>query len=277
MIDGPASQVKENEPGPRSRLRSAVLDSPLTGISPWIVMSLFSGPGRFEVSVLAAMGLSLVIFVLGRRRGSSVKLLEIFDLLFFVGFAIIGILASPATITWMEQWAGEITNIALTLYVVLTIAIRRPFTLAYAKESTESRLWDSPGFLRINYQISLMWGAVFGFQTIVGLYGNAIQHTSDNFWTGWTLQLLATVFGVAFTEFWPEYAYSKAHGKPLPSKRPLLEWIPVSVVITGVAGLLTEAIDSILGIALVVVGGIAEVALIRIQRAERARGTSQPK
>lgn len=277
MIDGPASQVKENEPGPRSRLRSAVLDSPLTGISPWIVMSLFSGPGRFEVSVLAAMGLSLVIFVLGRRRGSSVKLLEIFDLLFFVGFAIIGILASPATITWMEQWAGEITNIALTLYVVLTIAIRRPFTLAYAKESTESRLWDSPGFLRINYQISLMWGAVFGFQTIVGLYGNAIQHTSDNFWTGWTLQLLATVFGVAFTEFWPEYAYSKAHGKPLPSKRPLLEWIPVSVVITGVAGLLTEAIDSILGIALVVVGGIAEVALIRIQRAERARGASQPK
>ena len=183
MSDGPTSQAETNTPEPRSRLRSAVLDSPLTGISPWIVMSLFSGPGRFEASVLAAMALSLVIFVLGRRRGSSVKLLEIFDLLFFVGFAVIGILASPATITWMEQWAGEITNIALTIYVLVTIAIRRPFTLGYAKESTEPRLWDSPGFLRINYQISLTWGAVFGFQTMVGLYGDAIQHTSDNFWT----------------------------------------------------------------------------------------------
>lgn len=277
MSDGPTSQAETNTPEPRSRLRSAVLDSPLTGISPWIVMSLFSGPGRFEASVLAAMALSLVIFVLGRRRGSSVKLLEIFDLLFFVAFAVIGILASPATITWMEQWAGEITNIALTIYVLVTIAIRRPFTLGYAKESTEPRLWDSPGFLRINYQISLMWGAVFGFQTMVGLYGDAIQHTSDNFWTGWTLQLLATVFGVAFTEFWPDYAYSKAHGKPLPSKRPLLEWVPVFVIITGVAGLLTEAMNSVLGIALIIVGGLAEIALIRVQRAERARGASQPK
>lgn len=272
MTEGASDEQEPTTPEPPNRVLAVVLDSPLAGIAPWIVMSLFSGPGRFEVSVLAALALSLLFFVLGRRRGSSVKLMEVFDLIFFVGFAIIGILASAATIAWLELWAGEITNIALTVFVVVTIIIRRPFTLGYAKETAEPWLWDNPVFLRINYEISLVWAAVFGFQSIVGLYGDAVQHNSDNFWTGWTLQLAATVFGVAFTEFWPEYASSKAQGEPLPSKRPLLEWIPVFFIITGVAGLLTDSLGTLIAIVIIVVGAIAEVALVRAQKAEAARG-----
>ena len=48
---------------------------------------------------------------------------EVFDLIFFAGFAIVGAAATPAVITWLENWAGEITNIALVLFVVITLAL----------------------------------------------------------------------------------------------------------------------------------------------------------
>ena len=62
-------------PTPRagSRFLDAFLQSPFAGLAPWIVMSLLSGPGRFEESVATALGLSILFLVLGHRRGGTLK------------------------------------------------------------------------------------------------------------------------------------------------------------------------------------------------------------
>ncbi len=243
------------------KLVDAYLNSPFAGIAPWILMSLFSGPGRFEVSACAALFLSLMTFVLGRRKGGTVKLMDVFDLIFFTGFVIVGILGSRGVITWMEMWAGELTNLALTAFVVITILMRQPFTLQYAKESTDPSLWDNPVFLRINYTICWVWGAAFAFQSVMGLYSDAIIKNNNNFWSSWILQIAALVFAISFTEFWPDYARSKARGEPGPPKSDLLDWIPVFVLISGVAGLITDSLSTFVGVALIVVGGVGISAL----------------
>ncbi len=160
-------------------------------------MSLFSGPGTFEVSVLAAFALSLITFILSRRGGGTFKLMEIFDLIFFGGFAIVGIVASATTVAWLETWAGEITNISLMAFVLITIVICQPFTLQYAKEEADPQYWDSPIFIRINYTISWVWAAVFAWQSLMGWFGDSVLDNSNNFWTGWVLQIAALVFAIA--------------------------------------------------------------------------------
>ncbi len=251
-----------------TNLVDAYLRSPFSGIAPWIIMSLFAGPGTFEISVLAAFALSLVTFILSRRGGGTFKLMEIFDLLFFAGFAIVGIVASAATVTWLETWAGEITNISLMAFVLITIVIRQPFTLQYAKEETDPQYWTSPTFLRINYTISWVWAAAFAWQSLMGGIGDAVLDNSNNFWTGWVLQIAALVFAIAFTAYWPEHASAKAQGEADVSPRVLVEWIPVYILVTGVAGLITDATTTLVGFVLIVVGVIGIAVLKQMSPAE---------
>jgi hypothetical protein len=57
-------------------------------------MALLSGPGRFEESVSAALGLSILFIYLSHRRGGSFKPLELFEVAYFGALAVIGFLAS---------------------------------------------------------------------------------------------------------------------------------------------------------------------------------------
>src|SRR4249919_837663 len=90
-----------------SHFIEAFLQSPFAGLTPWIVMALLSGPGRFEQSVSTALGLSILFIYLSHRRGGSFKPLEFFDVAYFGALAVIAFLASDNLITWLEKWSGE--------------------------------------------------------------------------------------------------------------------------------------------------------------------------
>lgn len=240
----------------RRNLIDAYVESPFAGIAPWVVMSLVTGPGRFELSVCLALLLSLLTFVISRRKGGSFKLMEIFDLLFFIGFAFVGLFANPAQINWLENWSGEITNVALTLFVVITILVRQPFTLQYARETTPREFWDSPAFLHINYTISWVWAAAFAFQSLSGGFGDLVLDNSNNYWTGWVLQIGALIFAFAFTEFYPDYAAAEVRNAQRPSLVTLFQWVPPFVLVVGIAGMLLDMTTNVIGVVLIVIGAI---------------------
>lgn len=248
----------------------AILNSPIAGLAPWIVMSLFTGPGQFEEAAAAAFGVSALVLFANWRLGNSVKLLEWFDVAYFLVMVGIGLFASRGVIEWMELWGGELSNIALVCFALGSILIRRPFTLEYAREQVDRDHWESPIFIRTNYIITWAWVAAFAVQAIVGLIGDAVQHTSNNFWTGWILQIGAIVFAVAFTEFWPDYGPNKEMQKlgletdpPAPLIR-LFDWIPVFVLITGAAGLVTDSTSTTVGVILIVIGAVGIGAIKRL-------------
>ena len=93
--------------------------------------------------------ITLTLWV-GSRRGVPVHLLEVFGVVYFGVLAVLGLVAPDGTIRWLELWAGELSSIALAAFAVFTLLIRRPFTLAYAKDTTPREHWDSPLFLRMN-------------------------------------------------------------------------------------------------------------------------------
>lgn len=108
--------------------------------------------------------------------------------------------------------------------------------------------------------LTAVWAGAFGFSAAVGFAGDVIYGDTDNFWTGWILQLAALSFAVAFTEFYPEYARAKAVASdehPLPSWTRVLHWIPPFVLGTGVAGWVFGAVADVACLLLVLLGAQA--------------------
>lgn len=236
------------------------LESPLSGIAPWVVMAVLSTPGHFEQAVCAALGLTLLTMWISRRRGGTLHTLDLYGAVFFVVLAAVGLVVPAGTVDWLQTWAGEISNIALAIFVGATIVARRPFTLPYAKEQTPQEHWDSPLFLRVNYVISAVWAAAFTFSVIVGLIGNAVLHDPDNFWTGWVLQLASIFFAVAFTGWYPDHAAARfaEQAGEVPettvTTAQLFDWLPMFVLIAGIFGWVTDALPDAAAIAMIVVG-----------------------
>jgi hypothetical protein len=267
-MTGPAPQPGNYKPGRAGSVVDAFLDSPLSGITPWVVFSLFSTPGRFEEAVCVALGLTLLMSWVGSRRGISIHSLEVFGVAFFAILVVVGLTASDGTIRWLELWAGELTNVALALFAYATLIVRKPFTVAYAKERAPQEYWDSSLFLHINYAISAVWAAAFTVSAAVGFVGDAFLHDSNNFWTGWVLQLATLFFAVAFSEFYPDYAGARDaadRGEPEeipPPVSALYDWLPTFILVAGIFGWVTHALPEAMGIGMVIAGA-AGAALIR--------------
>ncbi|MEO9328982.1 hypothetical protein ABFT43_13845 [Gordonia sp. B21] len=240
------------------------LNSPFAGMSPWILMALLSGPGRFEEAAATAFALSLVLVIGTHKRGTSIKLLEVFDVVYFGAMALTALFAAKPVIEWLEKWGGEMTNIALVVFALGSIVIRQPFTLQYAKEDTPEEFWTSPLFLHINYVITWAWVIGFGVGAASGAYGDAVLDDPNNFWTGWIIQIAGLVFAISFTEFYPDYATFRAasrEGRLSDEKAKsilhVFDWVPMFVLIVGIAGLVSESLSTTVGIVLIVVGIVA--------------------
>jgi len=253
-------QPEEERRGPAGAI-DKFLKSPFAGIAPWALLAILSAPGRFEVAVGAALGLSLLVMAVSRVRGYKIHLLEVFGAAVFAALAVVGLFASAGVIGFMEGWAGEITNVSLAGFAWATLMIGKPFTMSYAKETTPREYWGSPLFNRVNNTITAVWASAFTFAAVVGFVGGLFLHDAGNFWTGWILQLVGIFFAISFSEFYPEYASAKfdlANGEPaqVPSIAKIAAFLPTFVVVTGIAGLVTGSIDGTVGLVLIVAGSV---------------------
>jgi hypothetical protein len=233
--------------------------SPFAGIAPWVLMGVVSGPGRFEEAASAALGLALLTLWVASRRGVPIHLLEVFTVVYFGVLAVLGLVAPDATIDWLELWAGELSNIALAVFAIVTLLIRKPFTLAYAKDTTPREHWDDPLFLRINYAISGVWAGAFAVSALAGGYGDAVLRDNDNFWTAWIVPLAAIIFAGSFTEFYPDRATGESK-----SWARIVDWMPPFVLVTGIVGWVSDAVPDALAIGLIVVGIAGSAAMRKL-------------
>ncbi|MFI9355361.1 hypothetical protein [Streptomyces lydicus] len=269
------ADVGRRPPADDSRL-AQLLDSPVVGMSPWIAMSVLVGPGRYELAVGVSLALAVALVVLGRVRhpGSSLKILEVADVVFFAAMAVIGAFASQGTLGWLENYSGEVSNIALTVIALGSMAAGVPFTLQYAREQVPRERWGDPLFLRTNYLITGAWGAAFAVAALAGAYGDLVLHNSNNLWTGWIIQIAAIIAALQFTRWYPDVVRARAlraRGLPGPPEPPLSALlVPLAGYLTPV-GILVLALDAgptWLGVGLIVVGVLLVKSLSRTPSAE---------
>ena len=252
------------------------LQSPFAGLAPWIVMSLLSGPGRFEESVAAALGLSILFTYLGHRRGGSLKPLEVFDIVYFGILAVIGLFATDHLTAWLEKWSGEMSSLALAAFAFGSLLAGNPFTLPYARETTPKEHWDSPLFLRVNRIITLVWALSFTVSATAGLYGDAVLDQPDNFWTGWIIPIGALLFAFSFTEWYPDVVSAQAPREPgeppevAPPLFKLFEFLPPFIMVVGIAMFVTDTDPAWLAVVFIVAGVAGSAGLRRLGAQQRS-------
>lgn len=264
--------VENRAPGGRL---AAALESPIVGMSPWIIFSVVVGPGRFELAVALALAVSVALFVTARLlyRGISIKILEVADILFFALLAGAGAAASPGTLRWLETYAGEMSNLALVVIAFGSMAVRVPFTMQYARERVGPEYWKSPEFLQANQVITGIWGAAFLVAAIAGGFGDLVLHNPNNIWTAWIIQIAAIVTALSFTEWYPQVVRSRNRaGEPPPPVRNLLIPLAGLIIPVGVVSLIFDAAASWFGVALILIGVILARAINK--DAEMARPSS---
>jgi magnesium-transporting ATPase (P-type) len=260
------------QPEQMNRLRK-LLDQPFVGFAPWILLSVVEGPHRLVLAAALACGLALATTFVGAAVSVRPKLLDLTAIVFFGALTLWAAVASPDTSRWLGDWAGEMSNVAIAVIAGLSLAVRRPFTLQYARETTEEEYWTSTLFLRINFVITTVWAVVFALIAVTGYIGDGPLHQPNNIWTNWLIQIALIVLAIKFTAWYPGYA--TADDKPAADTgrtrsahhadllRPLAAYlVPVGIVVMIVAGSAWWA-----GAVLVVVG---IVTTRRLHQAARA-------
>jgi hypothetical protein len=156
------------------------------------------------VSLYVSAAICLMVIAYDLRRGHAVKMLGAGSAVLFLGLGCyITLVDSSLSIAQVK-----LTVDAGVLAISLTsLAIRRPFTLQYAREVVDAETAALPGFLRANYVISWAWTAAFLLMMAANLL--MIYSPSLPLWSGLAIAFAARNTAIYFTKWYPAYRRSK--------------------------------------------------------------------
>lgn len=140
------------------------------------------------------------IIIVGRdvSLGRKPKILEIGSVLLFGGLALYAVLTQAA---WTILGVRLRVDLGLMVIVLVSIAIRQPFTLQYAREEVPQELWSSPAFLRTNDIISGVWALAFAVLVIADMI---MLFVPDLHRFGIFLTIAALAGAFKFTKWYPQ-------------------------------------------------------------------------
>ncbi|MGH2602716.1 MAG: hypothetical protein ACRDJ9_25445, partial [Dehalococcoidia bacterium] len=140
-------------------LAGLLATNPFAGFLPWIAFMVIAGPRTFEPAAVVALALAVGLAAAGLALGVGVKLLDVAGILFFAALALLGAAGGADLRATLEDSASAISSFALGVVALGSLALGRPFTLDYAKQSTPQQYWDGPRFLHTNQVLTAVWGA----------------------------------------------------------------------------------------------------------------------
>lgn len=128
------------------------------GLTPFIIFFVLMRLSTPFVALAAATILSAILMARMAMRGGGVKILELGGLILFGALTLYTLAMHPM---WSIAGVRFAVDGGLAIIVLISVAIRRPFTLQYARESVPKEFWSHPAFIRTNDIISGVWFLCF--------------------------------------------------------------------------------------------------------------------
>lgn len=171
----------------------------LIAFAPFIVFAIldhFVGPVWSLAAGTTASALLLLRDLVSSKR--EPKILEMGTFLLFGGLtAFMWFKGSTLPIMGVRVCVDT----GLLLIILLSMALRRPFTLQYARDKVPTELWNTPKFLHTNYVITGAWALAFGLMVLAELAVLFIPGVPHR--TGVIVIVLALVGAFKFTSWYP--------------------------------------------------------------------------
>ncbi len=128
-------------------------------LSPYMAFTAMAYVASLTTSVAVAALVSLAINLADHLRGRTPKAIGLASTTMFAGLAAYFILTAT-------EWSGLEIRLALDLGIfavaLISIALRRPFTLQYARERVDEATQREPTFVQINYVLTWVWASRHG-------------------------------------------------------------------------------------------------------------------
>jgi hypothetical protein len=177
----------------------------LLAFAPFFVFVIVERTIGVTVGLVAAAVVSAILFLRDMLSRKPIKVLDIGTLVLFGGLAIYASTVHPE---WSVIAVRLRVDIGLLLIVLTSIALRKPFTLQYAREQVPQEFWSSPEFVRTNYVITAVWAAAFAVMVTAEACLLYLPGMSQRL--GILATILAVVAAVKFTSWYPERGKAKS-------------------------------------------------------------------
>ncbi|HEV7879097.1 hypothetical protein [Bradyrhizobium sp.] len=160
------------------------------------------------VSLFASTAICLAVIGYDLARGRSVKMLGAGSVILFGALGGYIILVDPGMASSAVKLAVDAGVLAIAL---LSLAMRRPFTLQYAREVVDADTARLPGFMTANYIITWAWTAAFLLMMVTNVL--MIYVPGLPLWAGLAIVFAARNSAVYFTKWYPQHRRAK-YGAP---------------------------------------------------------------
>jgi tryptophan-rich sensory protein len=156
------------------------------------------------VSLFSAAALCLTVIACDAFAGRSIKMLGAGSAIVFLALGCYVALVDPG----LSSSAVKLTVDAGMLAIALvSLLIRRPFTLQYAREMVDAETLELPDFRRANYVITWAWSAAFVLMVMANVL--MLYLPGLPLWCGIVVAFAARNSALYFTKWYPDYQRAK--------------------------------------------------------------------
>lgn len=176
---------------------------------PFLVLGALNWLLPITISLLIGAAVALVLIVYERMQGQSAKILNIATVVIFGSLGAILLLTDGA---WSNSTIRMTIDVALLAVVLVSIAVRFPFTLQYAREQVDPAVLAMPEFIRTNYILTWAWVGAFLLMLVADMV--SVWWPSAPLWIGVTIAFAARNAAVQFTKWYSQRARARASAQP---------------------------------------------------------------
>lgn len=166
---------------------------------PWILFA-YIAHHNFQLAAEVAL-LSSLLMAIPQISSKNIKILTIGTLIYFLGLIIISLFPNMGSI---EHYSAPASTGTLFVIALVSIIIRKPFTIQYAKETVEEKYWQSELFLKINYHITFAWTLGFALMSIISAIDLIIE-PQKNFYLHYAGTIISLGL-IYFSKCYPDFA-----------------------------------------------------------------------
>ncbi|MBU6457363.1 MAG: hypothetical protein KGQ48_07460 [Bradyrhizobium sp.] len=168
-------------------------------LAPFVTFAGLTMVASAPVSLFAAAAVALATIVYDLSRGGSLKILASGAAILFVA---LGCYLTFIDASWSTPSVRLAVDSGVLAIALLSIVLRYPFTLQYAREVVDIETARLPGFMRANYIITWAWTAAFLLMVIANVL--MIYLPGLPLWAGIAIALAARNSAVLFTKWYPK-------------------------------------------------------------------------
>ena len=136
-------------------------------MSPYMTFTALATVATLTDSLMAAALVSLALNAIDHLRGRTPKAIGLVSTAIMSALAVYFVLAETE---WSRTEIGLAFDFSIFAVALVSIVLRTPFTLQYARETSDAATRAEPDFIKVNYVLTGVWAAAMALMMAVACF-----------------------------------------------------------------------------------------------------------